>query len=187
MTARTRIATVTVGAALALTSFATRASAQITEVARTPLADAAHITFGFLCDDRFVVRNDGTQPVDLEYAVEKGNEHTKLTLDGRESVELASKSKAPVELWMDGKLIAKADKGRRNCRDVQGNSQVTVAPLEVRGDPDDRDRDRSYARAYPYYDPFYFGFYGGYAFRPHFAGISVRVPIIVTRGGGRRR
>ena len=86
-------------------SLGARLDAQITEVARTPIADAAQLTFGHLCDDRFVIRNDGTKPIELEYSLEKGTEHTKLSLNARESVELASKSKAPVELWMDGKLI----------------------------------------------------------------------------------
>ena len=31
--------------------------AQVTEVARTPIADGAQLTFGYLCDDRFVVRH----------------------------------------------------------------------------------------------------------------------------------
>lgn len=164
-------------------------NAQITEVSRTPIADAAQITFGYLCDDRFVIRNDGTRSIDLEYGVEKGNLHTRLTLNGREAVELASASKDPVELWMDGKLIAKAYKERRSCRDVQGNSQVSVAPLEV---PSNQQQGASYPVAYPYvygppypfYDPWAFGIYGGMRYRPYYSGVSIRFPIII--GGGRR-
>ena len=110
------------GAAL----FASPLRAQITEVARTPIADAAQVTFGYVCDDRFMIRNDGTKSIDLEYGLEKGDQHTRITLNARESVELNSPSKAPMELWMDGKLIAKAIKDRRSCKDVVGNSQVTV-------------------------------------------------------------
>jgi hypothetical protein len=162
-----------------------RLGAQITEVARTPIADAAQLTFGYLCDDRFVVRNDGTKPIDLEYGVEKGTEHTKLTLNARESVELASRSKAPVELWMDGKLIAKAPKEKRSCKQVQGNASVTVSPLEVATNTRERPA-YAYGPYYPFYDPWTFGFYGSLGYRPYYS--SVRYPVIITqRGGGRRR
>ena len=171
-------------------------NAQIAVVSRTPIADAAQITFGYLCDDRFVIRNDGTQPIDLEYGVEKGTEHTKLTLNGREAVELSSRSREPVELWMDGKLIAQAIKEKRSCKDVQGNSQVSVSPLEVPSTPQ---RGSAYPYAYPYaygppypfYDPWAFGFYGGVAYRPYYSGVSIRFPIVIggrdRRGGGRHR
>ena len=70
--------------------------AQITEVARTPIADAAQVTFGYVCDDRFMIRNDGTKPIDLEYGLEKGTEHTRITLNAREAVELAMRAAAVV-------------------------------------------------------------------------------------------
>jgi hypothetical protein len=158
--------------------------AQVTEVSRTPIADAAQITFGYLCDDRFVVRNDGTKPIDLEYGVEKGNEHTKLALNARESVELASASKAPLELWMDGKLIAKAYKEKRSCKDVRGNSAVTVTPLEVKGDQPRSDR-YAYGPPYPFYDPWAFGFYGGFGYRPYYGAVFT-YPVIIGGRGGRR-
>ncbi|MFN8573963.1 MAG: hypothetical protein U0132_18035 [Gemmatimonadaceae bacterium] len=177
-----------VAAVAVLSTSAARLSAQITEVSRTPIADAAQITFGYLCDDRFVIRNDGTKPIDLEYGLEKGTEHTKLTLNARESVELASSSKNPMELWMDGKLIAKAMKEKRSCKEVQGNASVHVNPLEVSS----TSRSRSgygYGPPYPFYDPWYFGFYGMYGFRPYY-GASYGYPIIIGRrvgGGGHRR
>ena len=86
-----------------------RVEAQVTEVSRRPIADIAHLTFGSLCEDRFVIRNDGPNPVTVEYAVTKGTEHVPLTLEGREQVELESKSKEPLELWMAGKLVARAE------------------------------------------------------------------------------
>ncbi len=184
------ITTTTLGVAFSIASVATPLRAQITEVARTPIADAAQITFGYLCNDRFVIRNDGTKPIDLEYGVEKGTEHTRLTLNARESVELASPSKAPVELWMDGKLIAKAMKEHRSCKDVQGNSQVTVVPLEVSSNEPEH-RSRAYGPPYPFYDPWAFGFYGSMAYRPYYSGVTIRFPIVIGgrggRGGGRHR
>jgi hypothetical protein len=169
--------------------------AQVTEVARRPIADIAHLTFGSLCDDRFVIRNDSPNPVTVQYAVEKGNEHTSLTLNGREQVELESRSKDALELWMDGKLIAKAEKEGRKCRDVQGNASVAVAPLEVATN-DDRNDNRNNSRArigvgfgygYPFYDPWYapFGAYG-WGYRPFYSGFY-GVPIIIGGGRARRR
>lgn len=161
--------------------------AQITEVSRTPIADAAQVTFGYLCDDRFVIRNDGTRPIDLEYGVEKGSEHTRLSLNARESVELASVSRAPMELWMDGKLIARALKEKRSCKQVQGNSSVTVTPLDV---PTATPRGAAYPYAYgppyPFYDPWAFGFYGSMIYRPYSSAVMVRFPIIIGGRGGRR-
>ena len=86
--------------ALGALTMTSRAAAQVAVLSRTAIDDAVHVTFGQLCEDRFVIRNDGAKPVDLEYAVEKGTEHTKLTLNARELVELESKAKEPLELWI---------------------------------------------------------------------------------------
>ena len=180
--------------ALGSLTMTSRASAQVSVLSRTAIDDAVHVTFGQLCEDRFVIRNDGAKPVDLEYAVEKGTEHTKLTLNARELVELESKAKEPLELWIGGKLVAKAVKEKRACKDVQGNASVLVAPLEVAANVKE-DRN-SYARGYPYSGPFMYGagygfggLYGGFGYRPFYTGF-VGVPIIVgggSRGGGGRR
>lgn len=168
--------------------------AQVTEVARRPIADIAHLTFGSLCEDKFVIRNDGPNPVNLEYAVSKGTEHTRLTLNGREQVELESRSREALELWMDGKLVAKAEKEGRKCRDIQGNASVAVAPLEVPSNERDNNNQRNmrmgvgFGYGYPFYDPWYgpFGAYG-WGYRPFYSGFY-GVPIIIGGGrGGRRR
>ena len=169
----------------AATMLAATARAQVT-VARTPIGDGAQLTFGYLCDDRFVVRNDGTNPVDLEYSVSRSNEHTKLTINGRETVELASKSREAMELWIDGKLVAKALKEKRRCQDVQGNANVAVSPLDVRTN----ERDNRYASRSPFYDPWMYGFNGSLGFRSYYPGFYsgfYRAPIVIAyRGGGRR-
>lgn len=175
---------------------AARAEAQVTEISRRPIADIAHLTFGSLCEDRFVIRNDGPNAVTVEYAVEKGTEHVPLTLEGREQVELESKSKEALELWHQGKLVAKAEKEGRKCRDVAGNASVAIAPLEVPGNPRDNDDNRrggvrmgvGLGYGYPFYDPWYspFGAYG-WGYRPFYAGFY-GVPIVIggSRGGRRR-
>ncbi len=172
---------IAVGAAFA----ATPLRAQITEVARTPIADAPQITFGYVCDDRFIIRNDGTKPIDLEYGLEKGTEHTRISLSARESVELNSPTKASIELWMDSKLIGKALKERRSCQDVQGASGVTVVPPDVQSNRPQHVTNvyTTYGPPYPFYDPWAFGLYGSFGYRPYYSGISVAFPIII--GGGR--
>jgi hypothetical protein len=163
------------------------AQEQITEVSRTPIASAAQLTFGYLCDDRFVIRNDDTKPVDLEYGLEKGTTHTKLTLSARESVELSSKSRNAIELWMDGKLIAKAKRENRSCKDVQGNGAVTVTPLEVASTQESRSRSAyDYGFGNPFYDPWNFGFYNSFGLRPYYSRFVSYPVVIVNRGGGRR-
>lgn len=187
MTRRFTRRTVAAASVVAATMFAAPVDAQITEVGRTPVADIAQLTFGYRCDDRFVIRNDGAASVTLAYAVEKGNEHTPLTLGARELVELESKSKSAMELWMDGKLIAKAEKERRSCKDVAGSASVLVAPLEVTSTTDNRSTYRS--SAYPFFDPWmygYYGYYGGLGFRPFYSGF-VGVPIVIGGRGGVRR
>jgi hypothetical protein len=183
-------------AALAGVALSSPLSAQITQISRRPIADITQLTFGSLCEDKFVIRNDGAEPVTLELKVTKGTEFTPIRLAGRELMELESTSREPLELWVDGKLVAKAEKERRSCNDVQGNPMVAIAPLEV-VTKDDRERmtaDRRGAQfgvgvgmGSPFYDPWW-GPYGGYGFgfRPFYSGFY-GVPIIIGgRRGGRR-
>lgn len=179
-----KVHTLLTGSALAL-ALTSPLRAQVTEVSRTPIADQAQVTFGYLCDDRYVVRNDGTKPIDLEYGLEKGSEHTKLTVGARESVELNSPSKQAMELWMDGKLIARAMKEKVSCKKVQGNSQVTVNPLQVNRGTDDR-RSYAYGMPYPFYDPWGLYYYGSFGWRPYYRPVIAYPVIIGGRGGGRR-
>jgi hypothetical protein len=180
---------VLVAGGVASVALSAQVSAQITEVSRRPIADMTQLTFGQLCEDKFVIRNDGATPVTLEYGVEKGTEHTRLTLAGRELVELESKSKEAVELWMDGKLIAKAEKERRSCRDVQGNATVAIAPLDVPTNERNESSRSAIAGNFgysPFFDPWGYGYYGGFGFRPFYQGFYGR-PIIIVSGRGRRR
>lgn len=164
------------------------AGAQITEVTRSAVADLSRLTFGQLCDDRFILRNDGAKPVDAAVSVAKSGEQTKIALGAHEQVEFTSKSKDDVELWVDNKLVAKAEREKRSCKDVQGNASVAVAPLEVTTNDDDK---RARYANYPFYDPWFYGMYGpgfGYGYgtlgwRSPFYRSYVGVPIIV--GGGR--
>ncbi|MBY0488680.1 MAG: hypothetical protein K2R93_02450 [Gemmatimonadaceae bacterium] len=178
---------------LAAVSVAPTAHAQIADVTRSAVSDISRLTFGQLCEDRFIVRNDGARPVDAEVAVAKSGEHTKIPLGPHEQVEFSSRSKGDVELWLDGKLVATAEKEKRSCKDIQGNASVVVAPLDVV--QNDKDKTPRYAN-YPFYDQWFYGMYGpgfGYGYgalgwrAPYYTGF-VGVPIVVGgRGGGRRR
>lgn len=191
-----RISRLLLSAATATVAFTTRANAQIADVQRSAVADIARLTFGYLCDDTFVLRNDGDKLVNASLGVAKSGEQTAMALAAHEQVQFTSKSKDDVELWIDGKLVAKAEKEKRACKEVQGNASVAVAPLEVSGDTD-KGR-RTYAN-YPYFDPWFYGAYGpwstwgagfgAWGYRPFYSGY-VGVPIIVggrSGGGGRRR
>ena len=144
-------------AAGALLWHAAPAGAQITDVTRSAVADVAKLTFGQLCDDRFILRNDGATAVNAAVSVVKSGTRTNIALAAHEQVEFTSKSKEDVELWVDDKLVAKAEREKRSCKDVQGNAAVAVAPLEVNTNTDDR---RARYANYPYFDPWFYGLYG---------------------------
>lgn len=159
--------------------------AQIADVTRSSVTEVRRLTFGHLCADTFVLRNDSDRSVDAALAVEGAGERTPVQLGGHEQVEFTSKSRADVELWVDDKLVAKAEKERRKCDAVQRNASVAVAPLNAeRDDANDR---RAWAN-YPFYDPWFYGpywrvgFYGAYAWPAYYG--YVGVPIVI--GGGFR-
>jgi hypothetical protein len=121
----------------------------VREGARTSI-DAAQVTFGYVCDDRFLVRNEGTTPVRLEYGLDKGGDLTSLDLEGRESVELLLSTSDRLNLLSGGKVIASARRDYRDCDDdretvIVHRPAVVVQPTVVVA---------SYSR-YHYYDPFY--------------------------------
>jgi hypothetical protein len=136
----------------------------------------AQVTFGYLCDDRFVVRNEGSDPVRLEYGLDKSDERTALSLDGRESVELFLSTSDQLNLFAGGKTIASARNERRDCDEVEGG-RVVVRPLRVAVAP------TIIVAPYPayrsYYDPWY---HRRTYFRPVVRAV-IRVPIVI---GGRR-
>jgi hypothetical protein len=169
------------------------AQAQISVVNRTSVESQIHLTFGHLCEDTFVLRNEGDQVVEATLGVEKGNSQVPVTLAAREQIEFKSASKEDAQLWVGGKLVAKAEKQRRKCSDVQGNASVAIAPLEV--ETNDNGERRRYMN-YPYFDPFFYGAAGwgwgwpgyGMGWGSPFARGFVGVPIIVAPSrGGRRR
>ena len=47
------------------------------------------LAFGYECGDRFIVRNEGTQPVLLEYAAARSQDRSQLHLNGNQFVVYA--------------------------------------------------------------------------------------------------
>lgn len=149
-----------VGLAIGGGLLSTPMQAQIHEVSRTPLADVTQLTFGHLCGDRFVVRNDGPRAIDLQYGLAGGTEHADLKIGGRESVELESTGRQAVELWMNGKRIAKSTKERRSREGVSESAAVAVTPLRTTEDVSQSRVRFDLGYGYPYYDAWGFRSYG---------------------------
>jgi hypothetical protein len=168
------------------------------------------LAFGYECGDRFLVRNDGTNPVVIEYAVAGSEDRSQLHLNGRQSIEIASAQSGNLELWVGGKVVASEPKGNRPCGGSVRNGGVTVRPIDqneaaaaqpvdsgytappvvVYAPPYDSYPYGYYPYGYPYsyygYSPFFYpsisiyGRFGGGAFR----GGGVRGGGV--RGGGVR-
>jgi hypothetical protein len=167
--------------------------------ARAPLGaqEKVQLAFGYECDDRFMIKNDGANTVLLEYGLEGRGERTKVSIKGNESVEIDSKGPLPVELFVDGRRVAKEAKGNRACATATSADQPTVVvrPLDPR---DDNTTVRvvepvtvrpQVVYVDPWYDPFWYprislgigfgrpyygGYYGGYYGRSY-GGRVIRV------------
>jgi len=97
---------------------------------RAQAAPKIELAFGYECGDRFIVRNDGAQPVLVEYAAAGSRDRSELHLNGKQSAEIASAQDGNLELWVGGKLVASEPKGNRPCAasgkaQPNGNAQPT--------------------------------------------------------------
>jgi len=111
-------------------------------------APAVQLAFGYECGDRFLIKNDGSQPVTLEWKTTGGQDRSQLHLNANESREIASASSDAVELWVSGKVVATEPKGNKACGanagpGPQAGPAVVVRPLDAQaaaggGDPPSR-------------------------------------------------
>ncbi|HVT38461.1 MAG TPA: hypothetical protein VHE78_05435 [Gemmatimonadaceae bacterium] len=178
-------------------TFAMPLAAQAPQAAQ----ETIQLAFGYECDDRFRIRNDGARAVDVEYDVQGVSERSRLHLDARQSVEISSTSRTPVELWVNGKLAATERKGDRACATMPAapaSPEVIVRPIEPRDYPAYPEAAGSYPTypqreivyvpepyyypAYSYYPPYYYPPY----YPRYYGGFSVVLPIF-TRIGGEHR
>jgi hypothetical protein len=150
------------------------------------------LAFGYTCGDRFLVRNEGTNPVVVEYAVAGSQDKSTLHLSARQSAEIASAQEGNVELWVSGKVVASEAKGHRACaapRNARANTNnsnndVSVRPIDPNAEMNTAPADSGYAqpevvvvapRPYDYYGYGYYP-YGYYGYSPfYYPSIGVRV------------
>jgi hypothetical protein len=200
--------------ALALTATSAAFGNPLRAQAPQGAREQVQLAFGYECDDRFLVRNDGAQAVDVEYTVQGAPARSKLHLNAKESAEMSSVSSNPVELWVNGKLVATERKGNRACATapVQSSQDVVVRPIEPREGAVYSEGAPVYTAPpvvvvaprpyygydpyYPYYDPYYYGgfrssfsvvlpFYSGYSRVGYGGRFVTRGRPFVGRGRGR--
>ncbi|MBI3569200.1 MAG: hypothetical protein HY084_13460 [Gemmatimonadetes bacterium] len=194
-----RFVSQTLGALSLVTVGALPLAAQ--QVAKVQLA------FGYECDNKFALRNEGTQGVNVDYAVAGTTERGTVSVKANETVELESTSNNDVQLYVDGKLVATEKKGNRPCaapatqtvtvRHLDPSTEVvyapatTVQPVYVSPSEVVYVSPWSYGY-YPYSSfslgldfPIFGGYYGGYG---GYRGFGHGIPMRGPRGfGGHRR
>jgi hypothetical protein len=112
-----------------LTAFALLATA--TAALGAQGAPSVQLAFGYTCGDRFLIKNDGSQPVAIEWKTSGSQDRSQLHLNANESREIASASGDAVELWVNGKLVATEPKGNKPCGAKAGMNPSSPAPNVV--------------------------------------------------------
>ena len=168
-------------------ALATVAGALLAAPLATPLAaqqpSKVQLAFGYHCDNKFALRNEGTQTADVEFVVLGTADKGRVTVKPNETVQLESATAGDVELYVDGKLVATEHKGNRSCealtsapsgtvtvRHLDANEVVYVEPRYVEPVYLSR-REVVYVRPWDY----------GYYYRPSFS-LSLGFPLY--RSGG---
>lgn len=174
------------------TCFVSLGALALVAAAHAPLraqgsSQSVQLAFGYECGDRFIVRNDGNNPVVVDYAVAGSQDKSQLHLNGQQSAEIASAQSGNVELWVGGKVVASEPKGNRACASSQNNG-VTVRSLDQSAQTAAPAGDSTYTAApvvvyapnpygYDYYYPY--GYYPyAYGYSPFF------YPSVAIRGRG---
>lgn len=100
-------------------------------------APTVQLAFGYTCGDRFLIKNEGNQPIALEWKAVGSQDRSQLHLNASESREIASASSDAVELWVNGKVVATEPKGNKPCganagaNPQSGAPNVIVRPLDA--------------------------------------------------------
>lgn len=166
------------------TGFISLGALALVAAGRAPLraqsaSQSIQLAFGYECGDRFLVRNDGNNPVVIEYAVAGSQDKSQLHLNGLQSAEIASAQSGNLELWVNGKVVASEPKGNRACAALPGND-VTAQPLDQSAETSAQPVDSGYtappvvvyAQPGPYYGydyyPYYPYPYAYYGYSPFF-------------------
>ncbi len=171
------------------TGFISLGALALVAAAHAPLraqgsSQSVQLAFGYECGDRFIVRNDGTNPVVVEYAVAGSQDKSQLHLNGQQSAEIASAQAGNVELWVGGKVVASEPKGNRACGSTQSNG-VTVRSLDQSAQMATQPGDSAASAAVVVYAPTPYGYdYYPYGYYPYYYGYAPYFyPSVVVRGG----
>jgi hypothetical protein len=91
------------------------------------------LAFGYRCDNKFALRNEGTQTADVEFVVLGTADKGRVTVKPNETVQIESATAGDVELYVDGRLIATEHKGNRSCEALTSapSGTVTVRHLDA--------------------------------------------------------
>lgn len=119
MTHLTKFAPYTRGALALILIAAPLGAQQTVRVLQSSRAGEANaqLAFGYACEDKFALRNDGAVPVTVEYAVAGTRERGLVGVQAGETVQLESASPNDVQLFLDGRLVVSEPKGNRACGD----------------------------------------------------------------------
>ncbi len=150
-------------------AFALLAVAPIAGIAALAAQEPARLAFGYQCDNKFALKNEGAGPVEVEYRVVGASETGRVRLDPNQGVSLEPRSAGDLEIRVDGKVVATA----RNAHSACQSGTVIVRPLYG---PEYVTVVAPYYERYPYYGayPVYVG--------PHVAVVTPRVGIVVPFG-----
>ena len=135
--------------------------------------EPTRLAFGYQCDNKFALRNEGTRAVEVEYGVVGASEKGKVHLDPDQGVSLEPKAAGDLEIRVDGKSVATARNGHVACA-TQTVQTVIVRPLY----------EREYVTIVEPYGPYYYGGYPVY-YGPSLRYGAPRVGIYFGVGGGR--
>ena len=180
------------------TAFISLGALALIAAAHAPLraqgsSQAVQLAFGYECGDRFLVRNDGTNPVVIEYAVAGSEDKSQLHLNGRQQAEIASAQDGNLELWVSGKVVASEPKGNRPCGAARNNNGVIVRPIDpnesTAAQPVDSGYSQPpvvvYAPPRPYYDYYPYDYYYPYSYYGYSPYFYPSVAIYARGGFGR--
>jgi len=159
---------------------------------------AAQLAFGYQCEDKFALRNEGGSPVTVDYVVAGTDERGTVDVRANETVQLESRSQNDLQLYVGGKLVATEAKGNRACADVA----VAAVPAVVVRHLVIDDYAYGYGEPVVYVRPWRGGFYApstvisvglgfggvsrGYGSYGYNSGYAYGGGVRVVRGGGVR-
>lgn len=120
--------------------------------------EPARLAFGYQCDNKFTLRNEGKSAVDVEYGVVGTADKGKVRVEPDRGVSLETTTPGDLEIRVGGKVVATGRNGRVACAAESQSPAVIVRPLN---EPEVVTVVEPYYPYYPYYYGGYPVYYGG--------------------------